>query len=562
MYLLRDCPSCGSELKAGRGQIAKCSCGISLPEMVSESADSSAVDWWMQLHQTDPEGAQRVDALFLALSEMDDSAGDPKSEHRRLCSVRSWIENGEIDATVMGTVGKETVLHPRLQLLPLLRRSGIPEIDSLARAILSQWRYLGSMPEFSGEAAISRRDAGLALGISSIQFRRFQKTSLLDFPNGDKPRRGQVSLAAANKLLFSLQTAIGDETDSVGRGQNRSIAFMAASILCGEHESAGYDVVEGLNTLRLKQKEHGQQSDSEEASEWMDTYQVAEKLGTYSEAVRFLRIKGWIEFRDRDLQRKKRYIARRQVVDQFHQSYVLGGTIATQLGMNPTNLSEKLMALGVQPVAGPKLDGLLVYLFRRADIENVDLESLRFMEKYPTNAGRKRKEMECADDKCPKVEMSADAAAVLGVSPTDIHSLIRKGLIERVPKLNREIIVSVKSVRRLGRQLSREDLIPIEGVAKRLGLSPRMLESRWVKNGVLSPLDLGVCRKIAVKELENLEALLGEYVTASEGGRILNMHRSHLPNLERSGAIQSKTIGIGQGVRLYARSHLEGLKRF
>ncbi len=337
---------------------------------------------------------------------------------------------------------------------------------------------------------------------------------------------------------------------------------MAASILCGEHESAGYDVVEGLKTLRLKKKEHDQQSDSEEASEWLDTNQVAEKLGTYSEAVRFLRIKGWIEFRDRDLQGKKRFIAYRKDVIEFHQAYVLGGTIASQLGMNPTNLSEKLMALGVQPVAGPKLDGLLVYLFRRADIENVDLESLRIMEKYPTNAGRKGKEKECADEKCPKVEMSADAAAaVLGVRPTDIHSLIRKGLIERVPKLNREIIVSVSSVLSLQKQLHREDLLSIEAAAKRLGLSPRMLEGRWVKNGVLCPLDLGVCRKIAVKELENLEALLGEYVTAAEGGRLLNMHRSYLPNLERRGAIQSKMIGTGQGVRLYARSHLEGLKR-
>lgn len=563
MYLIRDCPTCHSELRSDRGKVAECNCGVSLPEVVSESANSSAVDWWMQLHQTDPEGAQRVDALFLALSEMDGSAGDPKSEHRRLCSVRSWIENGEIDATVMGTVGKETILHPRLQLLPLLRRSGIPEIDSIARAILSQWRYLGNMPEFSGEASISRRDAGLALGISEAQFRKFTKTALMDFPSGERPSRGHVSLVAINRLLFSLHSVKDEAAESMGRAQTCSVASMAASVLCGEHDSAGYDVTEGLNTLRLVRKGQDQKSETEETPEWMETSQVAEKLETYPEAVRFLRIKGWIEFRNRDLQGKKRYIARRQVVDQFHQSYVLGGTIATQLGMNPTNLSEKLMALGVQPVAGPKLDGMLVYLFRRADIENVDLESLRTMEKYHTNTGRKRKEDEGADEKSPKVEMSAEAAAAaLGVRPADIHLLIRKEHIERLPKLNREIIVSVKSVHRLKRQLHREDLIPVEVAAKRLSLSLGMLESRWVKSGVLHALDFGVCRKIATKELESLEALLSEYVTAAEGGLILNMHRSYLPNLERSGAIQSKMIGTGQGVRLYLRSHLEELKQF
>lgn len=121
--------------------------------------------------------------------------------------------------------------------------------------------------------------------------------------------------------------------------------------------------------------------------------------------------------------------------------------------------------------------------------------------------------------------------------------------------------MSGRSVRRLKRQLNRDDFISFEAAAERLRVTPKVLESRWIRNGVLRALDFGVCRKIAAKELESLEILLKEYVTAAEGGRILNMHRSYLPNLERRGVIQSKMIGTGQRVRLYARSHLEGLKR-
>ena len=562
VYLLRDCPSCSSELKVDRGEIAKCSCGVSLKELVSEPADSSAVDWWLQLHQNSLEVAQKADALFLALSEVDSSAGDPMSEHRRLCSVRSWMDNGEIDATVMETLGKESILHPRLLLLPLLRRSDIPEIDRFARAVLNQWRYPGNKLEFSGETAISRRDAGLALGISEAQFRKFMKTTLLDFPSGDKPRRGQLSVAAVNRLLFSLHATKGEMTDSVGRAPTCSIASMAASVLSGERESAGYDVAEGLSSLRLTRQMHDKQLEADEMAEWLDTNQVAEKLGTYPEAVRFLRIKGWLEFRDRDLRGKKRYIASRQNVDQFHQAYVLGGTIASQLGINPTNLSEKLMALGVQPVAGPRIDGLLVYLFRRNDIERVDLAVLPHLEKYPTNTGRKRKSGECADEDGPMVEMTANsAAAELGVRPCDVHTLIRKGILERVSTLTRDIFVSRKSVLSLQRQLHRDDFISVEDAAKRLGLSPGMLKSRWIKSGVLHAQDLGLWRRIATRELGTLEDLLADYVTAAEAGRMLNMHRSHLPNLERRGVVTSKKIGSGQGVRLYARSHLENLRR-
>ncbi len=562
MYLLRDCPTCGSELSAGRGELAKCSCGTNLKQAASDPADSSAVDWWLQIHQSSLELSQHADILYLALSGMDGGEKDPISEHRRLCTVRSWIENGEVDAAVMEMVGKESALHPRLLLLPLLRRADIPEIERFAKAILKLWQSPDNMPEFKGEEVIGRRDAELALGISTAQFRKFLETTLLDFPNGERPSRGRVSQAAVNRLLFILNLGKVDAADGVTREQTKSLASMVMSVLCGDLESAGYDVTAGLNTLRLKQKAQDRQLETGASFDWVDTSQVAEVLGTYPEAVRFLRIKGWIAFRDRDLEGKKRFIANRHDVEQFHKAYVLGGTIASQLGMNPTNLSEKLMALGVQPVAGPKLDGLLVYLFRRVDIEGIDIESLRTMEQYPTNAGRKRKNGEAADGQSPNGEMNAGAAAVaLGVGLSDIHSLIQKGFIERVPKLNREIIVSAKSVRRLERQLQREDLLPIDEAANRLGLTKEMLESRWIKSGVLHALDFGICRKIAAKELEYLESILGEHVTAAEGGRLLKMHRSYLPNLERRGAILSKKVGTGQGVRLYARADVINLKR-
>lgn len=359
--MVRDCPACNSELKPCRGKLAKCDCGASLPEMAGVPADSSAVVWWLDLHRSSAEAALRADALFLALSEADGGAEDPQAEHHRLCTVRAWIEKGETAPAIMEWIGREAdTLHPRILLLPLLRRAEHPEIGGLAQAILSQWDFRGSMPSFSGSASITRCEAELALGISSAQFRNFLKKSLLDFPNGDKPQRGQVSLAAVNKLLFSLHAVSGDAADSVGRAPTCSIASLAASVLCGERESAGYDVAEGLNTLRLM-RQVCKQLESDEMAEWLDTNQVAAKLGTYPEAVRFLRIKGWIEFTYRNFRGQKRYIASQRSVDHFHQAYVLGGTIASQLGINPTNLSEKLMALGVQPVAGPRIDGLLVY---------------------------------------------------------------------------------------------------------------------------------------------------------------------------------------------------------
>lgn len=559
VYLLRDCPECNLELKPWRGKLATCDCGGSLPEMASSPADPSAVIWWLELHKTSVEGALEADALFLALSEADGGADDPQAEHRRLCAVRDWFEKGEVSSSILEWVQRKAEeLHPRLLLLPLLRRVGHAKIDGLVQAILGQWVFQDSMPSFSGAASITRREAELAMGISSAQFRKFLKTSLLNFPDGEKPQRGQVSLAAVNNLLFILHAAGRDVGDSVGRAQTCSVASMAESVLSGEHESAGYDVTEGLNTLRLKQQKQGKQS--EVAAEWMDTNQVAEMMGTYPEAVRFLRIKGWVSFRDRDLQGKKRYIANRQDVNQFHQTYVLGGEIAAQLGMNPTNLSEKLMALGVKPVAGPKIDGLLVYLFRRSEVEQINLEELRQMETYPTAAGRKQNTVECGSVKLPIVEMTAVVAAEeLDIRPCDVHTLIRKGFLERVSKQEREIFVSAKSVQNLRRKLHHKDYISIEDAAQRLSLSSATLESRWIKRGALKVHDLGLWRRIDANDLEALRTKLDGKVTAEEAGRMLSMHRSHLPNIERRGIIKSEKLGGKLGVRLYK---IEDIKNF
>lgn len=101
--------------------------------------------------------------------------------------------------------------------------------------------------------------------------------------------------------------------------------------------------------------------------------------------------------------------------------------------------------------------------------------------------------------------------------------------------------------------------ISIEDAAKRLSLSSATLESRWIKRGALKVHDLGLWRRIDVNDLEALRTKLDGKVTAAEAGKMMSMHRSHLPNIERRGVIKSEKLGGKLGVRLYK---IEDIKNF
>ena len=74
----------------------------------------------------------------------------------------------------------------------------------------------------------------------------------------------------------------------------------------------------------------------------------------------------------------------------YYNEFVIVGTLAKLHQLNPTNLTEKLLAIGISPIAGPNIDESLVAVFRRDDVAEVDFTSLQKLSSYETKTGRKR----------------------------------------------------------------------------------------------------------------------------------------------------------------------------
>ena len=81
----------------------------------------------------------------------------------------------------------------------------------------------------------------------------------------------------------------------------------------------------------------------------------------------------------------RRLLIDAESLNAFRNDYILVGTVAKQYSLNSTNLAEKLASLGVTPAS---FDAL-VTIYRRVDIENIDLDAVRSIASYKTLAGRK-----------------------------------------------------------------------------------------------------------------------------------------------------------------------------
>lgn len=558
--LLRDCTVCGEELAPWRGKLVKCHCGADLRDAQSEPADPAALRWWLNCHNGGGPDPGLVDATLLTMAAVDESGDSPSADHQRLIAARDWITEGKEPAYLVGLVQQRSEsIHPRIQLLPMLR-SSYAEVRGLAKAILRSLTPCAPKSLSKDGGGLQAREAELALGISRFQLNNFRKMGLLKPPAGRKRGRGQLSLASVNRMLYAMQAEgqAGKHTEL--RPLTVSTATMVRDILSGARQGAGYDIEHGLATLRLV-TEPRKEVDIGLGQDWLDVTQIAALLKTYPEAVRFVERKGWLPARHRDLQNRKRLIARRTDVEAFDSQYVFAGVLAKKLKVNPTNLAEKLMELGAQPVSGPSVDGALVYLFRREDVARIGKASISKLKTYKTRTGRPK---DCTKLACSAEPVNgipvADAARLLGIGVQQIPALIRKGILAKATSKKREVFLEKSSFDDLLRLLRRKDLISIEEAAARLNQQPATFDRLWVKRKIVKVHELVHWRLVPVRAQKKLAKTLEGKVTATEAGRRKSMHRSHLPNLERRGAVKSVMLGNEARIRLYDFSTIDELK--
>lgn len=562
LYLSDSCHSCGSALDIWRGQVDHCqSCGTTLSDGPTTPASSLNLEWWLELHSTSPELAVAVDDMYTALCQVDGDSYDPAQENCRLGALKHWIEKAELDPWLLTMIRENTtLLHPRILLLPLLRLQW-PIAKKFIHTVLEQLESIvepNMRPSQYGY--LSNRDVELALGIKPSHMKHFFARGLFRGPSGEYSQPGQVWQDSVNDILFRLQSDSTDYAAGLARPVARSLASVVAEVMSGSGISVGYRIEIGLTSLRLKSKLADDKPPATN-SEWLGLPQIAALLETYSEAARHLLKRGLIQYHQRDLAGAKRMIARRDDVEFFAKKFMLIGTFAKQINENPTNLAERVMALGVKAVYGPSIDGMLVYIFRREELENIDIRLLHSMKGYPTHAGRKS--ISAVAQALPNPEINdinvETAAELLNISHGNVLRLINAGQLALASVPHRSIHITRDSLQNLFAKLQCTDFISVEAATEKLGISESALVSIWSAAGVISIHNHVLWKLVSKAEVKKLEVLFAEYVTASAAGKMLGSHRSFLPNMERQRTVVSIKVGQRRCIRLYRRTEIQNM---
>jgi|GEM_PF-4449628 len=270
---------------------------------------------------------------------------------------------------------------------------------------------------------------------------------------------------------------------------------------------------------------------------YMDLMAVASELMIQTQYVRSICNRNWLKSEDLFVDGLIKSAFLKKDVVEFTKKYVLVGTFAKEIEVNPRNLAEKLQSVGISPIAGPSIDGLVTSLFRRADLENISKELIMNIKIYKTKTGRKPKgyrKQENLDDVCITL---SEASKLLEVSQQKISVLVRRGILKKSPLNHARISIILSSVDFLRKQLTRYDLVKVDDACRSIGCTKSWFYINIVKKNLAEIFDYKYWVLVCRADVVAIEKMKKGNFTAYEGSLFLGRHRCHLNNLKKQGLV-------------------------
>jgi hypothetical protein len=208
-----------------------------------------------------------------------------------------------------------------------------------------------------------------------------------------------VPIASVNELLGRFASVASPSTNTTGSSIN-TLARTPMGAALGGYSGIVAAICEGRLSVNAKWGDYRLSSlqvdqlsllpTTELLRQSLTVPELMKRSGLYADAIYSLMKLGFLPY-----SREKRLTTPQRVVSvedygQFDNKYAVVTQIAADLKVNPTNLSDRLIDAGVLPVSGPRVDGGLINMFVRADLNSVDLQQILARTTYKSSAGRRR----------------------------------------------------------------------------------------------------------------------------------------------------------------------------
>lgn len=284
--------------------------------------------------------------------------------------------------------------------------------------------------------------------------------------------------------------------------------------------------------------------------------EAANCLNVNTETVRFL-IKNHILSLATQTSTSKttQHFISKKSLDEFHREKILIGAVARELNVNPTNLTEKLASLGIFPIHGPKVDQTRNNIFLKSSINHITREKILSIQTYPNSAGRKKH----ANDRITQTEDSLyiplkEAAKRLEKSPLQVAQLVTKQFLKKKLSNPGNILINLESLDLLLEKISSPMYTHYEDALQLLNCPPNWFNTYWIKTEILKIEDLLYWKVITTADINRALKIRSEYLTGAEVSKLMNMHKSHIPNLSIQGLITPLLIGNTHKIKFYSKA--------
>jgi hypothetical protein len=450
--------------------------------------------------------------------------------------------------------GRNQIVHPRLALAPLLARDDT-QWTQLARDLLAK-----SPPPMPARnltmAKCPASTAMAALGIGRVPYAKLIYDGHL-VPDS----RNCVSTGAVNALLWAIApidfgTVVRDTWVRLRSGHHRaSLSSVASAIKAGRKSSEQADAEAEAASLGLASIIS---SNSPQNSQGFTLATAAVELRTNTESIRAAIRVGLLTARKGSRESAVQWVIDPSSLDVFHRNFIFASALAANYGAARTTLSSRLRSAGLDAISGPGIDGGVTYVFRRAELAELDLIGI-LNQPYRSPAGRKK---QAESVRLAETLSRRAAAAMLGLNGRELRKAIADGWISPISTSPTHWGFEPNRITELQGRL-RDCYRDLSDAAKPTGQSVPEFRRTWIDTGFAAVRRFGTRLLIEATDLDRIVAIWNEAATSTAIGRGLSRGRWLCPNLQKMGMLQPVII-LGSGnrrVRLYSRTAVE-LKRY
>ncbi|MEQ1370276.1 TniQ family protein [Acinetobacter schindleri] len=506
--LIYSCPHCKRRLIPKSGVRNCSSCGFKLDKAPILKAESMKSVYWFidMLNHSSNKQFEDFASCWKAFNDFLKS--DRSNTNENIFSkVYEYFSDPEISALKLSETinSRSEYSHPRIQLLPFLKHERFfkKHIEITEK---NSSEYKISQNSISRE--LRNYEIKLILNVSRFELEKLIESDYLNL--GEKELyKGDIASIDVERFLIGAYP------------QPKSV------LVTNIEESVDNDEIQLKDVAKILDINY-ETARKLAKSEWFNLENTSEKPWTL-----------------------KKYS--KEKVNRFKDKYILVSQLATQLEVSPTNLVEKLGALGITPTNGPHIDSTAINIFLKTDVQDIKPDNLSMIRGYPTRSGRHKNALKDVSQNTDYYSLN-ETASILAISANKVAVLVQKGILKKNENNPLSVQIEACSLLNLKNTLLSDKFISYSDVAKQLNCPANWMKKYWCNTGFLSIEDLVYWKLIPREELSEVLKLKEIYMTGTEASRLLGMRHSHITNLQKQGLIHPYYLGkTDSKIRLFKR---------